>query len=153
MAIMLFFTFVISLVGAAGTMAQLSSHGLKMLWGFTSNAILLIYYAAPLSTILHVLATRCSATLHLGLAIMQLINGGAWVGYGLAVSDAFIWVPNAVGVVTGSSLLALIVIFPRKPAARHASPAPSDAETSSSQRQLVEADLGDSGHSLTSSPV
>ena len=69
---MLLFAFVIPMIGAVGTMAQLSDHGLKLLWGFTSNAILLVYYAAPLSTILSVLSTRCSASLHLGLAIMQV---------------------------------------------------------------------------------
>jgi solute carrier family 50 protein (sugar transporter) len=139
MAIMLFFTFAIALIGACGTLSGLSQPGLKSLWGFTSNAILLLYYAAPLSTILTVLRTRCSATLHPGLAVMQLINGGSWVGYGLAVSDPFIWVPNAVGTVTGTVLIALIVAFPRKPRVK-SSPAPSEA--GGSQRALAAGEGG-----------
>lgn len=67
---------------------------LKDMWGFTSNAILLIYYAAPLSTIFTVIKTRSSASLHLPLCIMNTINGVLWLIYGLALKDYFIWVPN-----------------------------------------------------------
>ena len=92
--------------------------------------------AAPLSTIVAVVRTRSAATLHLPLAVMQIVNGGLWLGYGLAVSDPFIWVPNAIGTITGTILCALIFVF-RTGSRRHKeSPAPSEAETTSSQRQL-----------------
>ena len=38
-------------------------------------AILIIFYAAPLSTCLEVLRTRCSASLNLPLSVMNVING------------------------------------------------------------------------------
>lgn len=134
LAIILFFTLIIPLIGAIGTMAQLSEHNLKLLWGFTANAILLIYYAAPLSTVVSVIRTRSAATLHLPLAVMQIINGCMWLGYGLAVSDPFIWVPNGIGAITGTVLCSLIFIFRKN--RRKESPAPSEADTTSSRRQL-----------------
>jgi solute carrier family 50 (sugar transporter) len=85
LAILLFFTFVLSLVAAIGVMTRMSS--LKQLWGFTANAILLVYYAAPLSTIFTVISTRSAATLNVPLAVMQLINGSTWCAYGLAKAD------------------------------------------------------------------
>lgn len=109
--IIMFFTLIVPLIGAIGTMTQLSQHGLKLLWGFTANAILLLYYAAPLSTVITVLRTHSAASLHLPLAIMQLVNGSLWFGYGLAVTDPFIWVPNGIGAITGTSLCCLIFIF------------------------------------------
>lgn len=63
---------------------------LQLMWGFTANAILLIYYAAPLSTIATVVRTRSSASLHLPLAVMNTINGALWLIYGLAISDLFV---------------------------------------------------------------
>jgi solute carrier family 50 protein (sugar transporter) len=66
----------------------------KRAWGFTANAILLVYYAAPLSTIITVVRTRNSASLHMPLSIMNTINGVLWLVYGLAVNDLFIAVPN-----------------------------------------------------------
>ena len=136
LAIIMFWVLVIPLIGAIGTMTSMSTDDLQLLWGFTANAILLIYYAAPLSTIVAVVRTRSAATLHLPLAVMQIVNGGLWLGYGLAVSDPFIWVPNAIGTITGTILCALIFVF-RTGSRRHKeSPAPSEAETTSSQRQL-----------------
>ena len=41
-------------------------------------AILIIFYAAPLSTVMGVLRTRSSATLNLPLSVMNIINGGLW---------------------------------------------------------------------------
>ena len=37
---------------------QVDMAGLQMMWGFTSNFILICYYAAPLSTLWSVIATR-----------------------------------------------------------------------------------------------
>ena len=65
-----------------------------------------------------------------------MINGSCWLGYGLAVSDPFIWVPNGIGAMTGTLQLVLIGILPRR-AHDKQSPAPSEADTTSSQRQLV----------------
>jgi solute carrier family 50 protein (sugar transporter) len=111
LAQVLFFALVIPLVGAVGVLTEMSSDRLKLMWGFTANGILLLYYAAPLSTVLSVIRTKSSKSLNLPLAIMQCVNGCLWLGYGIAVSDPFIYVPNAVGACTGAVLLLLLFSF------------------------------------------
>jgi solute carrier family 50 protein (sugar transporter) len=134
LAILLFFAFLIPVIGAIGVMLQLNQRGLQLLWGFTANAILLVYYTAPLSTIITVLRTKSAATLHFPLAIMQIINGGLWFGYGLAIADPFVWVPNAVGACTGVLLTTLILIFKEKK--EKTSPGTSEEDGASSTREL-----------------
>lgn len=46
------------------------------------TAILLIFYASPLSTIFEVVRTRNSASLQLPLSVMNAVNGGLWLVYG-----------------------------------------------------------------------
>ena len=102
---------VIPLIGAAGLLAELSQNQLKLMWGFTANGILLLYYAAPLSTVVSVVRTRSAKSINLPLACAQCVNGLLWLGYGLAVSDLFIWIPNAVGTCTGALLIFLLFIY------------------------------------------
>ena len=98
------------------------------------QAILLIYYATPLSTVFEVVRSRNSASLSLPLCAMNVANGGLWLVYGIAIRDLFIAVPNGIGALLGCLLLALICAFPRKSAKR----SPSSSEgTSSSQRDLI----------------
>jgi hypothetical protein len=51
-------------------------------------ALLALYYTAPLSTIAHVLRTRCSATLHWPLCLMNGVNGALWTAYGVVSCTA-----------------------------------------------------------------
>ena len=113
-AIVLFFALVLPLLAGIGVMARMSNDDLKLLWGFTANAILLMYYAAPLSTIITVIKTKNAASLNLPLSVMQCINGCLWLGYGLAVSDPFIYVPNGIGACTGGLLCFLLFVFRKK---------------------------------------
>lgn len=47
--------------------------------GFAANGILLIFYASPLSAMLKVLQTRSSAPIHLGMAVMTVLNGESFL--------------------------------------------------------------------------
>lgn len=136
-AILLFFSATLMVVGAVGALGDLQYDSLKRLWGFTSNAILIIFYAAPLSTCLEVLRTRCSASLNLPLSVMNVINGSLWVVYGAAIQDLFLAVPNGIGAVLGLVYCALLFAFPRKSNAKR-SPSASDTDAmSSSRRELM----------------
>jgi solute carrier family 50 protein (sugar transporter) len=44
--------------------------------------ILLIFYAAPLSSVAEVIRTGSSAALNEPLAFMAIANGGLWAAYG-----------------------------------------------------------------------
>lgn len=136
MLVMLFFAGVLALIGAIGVLVRLSVHSLQLLWGFTANAILLLYYGAPLSTVYTVISTQSAASLSWPLSVMQVINGTLWLGYGLAVNDPFIWVPNGIGACAGGLQVSLLIIFRKK---KRQSPPPSEAETGtlSSQHELT----------------
>jgi len=135
MLVMLFFAGLLALIGLIGVQVRLSVHNLQLLWGFTSNAILLLYYGAPLSTVYTVISTQSAASLSWPLSVMQVINGSLWLGYGLAVSDPFIWVPNGIGACAGGFQVFLLILFRKKH--RH-SPPPSETDTvTSSQRELT----------------
>lgn len=58
--------------------------------------ILLVFYSAPLSALAEVLRSRCSASLYLPFAAMNVVNGLLWTTYGLALGDSFIYGPNMV---------------------------------------------------------
>lgn len=83
--------------------------------GFITVFILLIFYGAPLSVLAEVLRTRNSVSLFWPLSVMAAVNGCLWMSYGLAVNDAFIWAPNAVGAFFGFVQLVLICTFPARP--------------------------------------
>lgn len=133
---MLFFAVVILSAGVVSVFAKLDKDTLQKLWGYTTVAMLVIYYAAPLSMALHVLRSRCSASLHPWLVALNCANGTLWTVYGAAVGDAFIYGPNATGVALSLFLGILLFIFPRQ----HVPPLD------------VVADIGDD-KALDSSPV
>jgi solute carrier family 50 protein (sugar transporter) len=58
LAITLFFFFVLPLIGAIGVLTEMPNDDAQLMWGFTANGILLMYYGAPLSTIVTVVKTK-----------------------------------------------------------------------------------------------
>jgi solute carrier family 50 (sugar transporter) len=86
-------------------------------WGWVTVAILLVFYASPLSTLARVLRSRNASSLQLPFATMNAINGALWAAYGLAVSDAFVWAPNVVGCLFGLVQVALCLVYPPTPGA------------------------------------
>eukprot|EP00195_Chlamydomonas_chlamydogama_P011063 CAMPEP_0202891162 /NCGR_PEP_ID=MMETSP1392-20130828/1301_1 /ASSEMBLY_ACC=CAM_ASM_000868 /TAXON_ID=225041 /ORGANISM="Chlamydomonas chlamydogama, Strain SAG 11-48b" /LENGTH=259 /DNA_ID=CAMNT_0049574843 /DNA_START=36 /DNA_END=815 /DNA_ORIENTATION=+ len=87
------------------------------LWGLAGNTISLIYYGAPLSSMAEVIRTRNSASILLPLTMVNLTNALLWTAYGLAVMDAYVWLPNGIGAALSLAQLALSMMFP----ARHGS--------------------------------
>ena len=73
-----------------------------------------VYYTAPLSTVYNVIRTRNASSLFWPLSTMNIINGTLWAAYGIAITDYFIWVPNAIGAVMAAVTLVLIWAFPGK---------------------------------------
>ena len=98
---------------SAGWVAVKCTMPAKDVFGYVANGLLLLYYAAPLSTLAKVVRQKSSASINAPLSFMSVVNGGLWTSYGLAVSDGYIWVPNFVGVVLSSVQLALCGVFKR----------------------------------------
>eukprot|EP00878_Enallax_costatus_P016032 GHUV01016808.1.p1 GENE.GHUV01016808.1~~GHUV01016808.1.p1 ORF type:complete len:222 (+),score=60.16 GHUV01016808.1:184-849(+) len=83
----------------------------QLMWGFTCNAVTIAYYGAPLSTIVQVIRSRNSNSIYLPMCICNLINTLLWIGYGFAVLDPFLYVPNGIGCVFAIVLCSLCVIY------------------------------------------
>jgi solute carrier family 50 protein (sugar transporter) len=83
--------------------------------GVCNNIMLCFFYGAPLSTIAQVIRTGSSDSLHALTVTMMVLNALFWLGYGIAVGDPFIFVPNGIGCALGGAQVLLLVIFPRKP--------------------------------------
>ena len=95
----------------SGWVAVKSSMPATDVFGYVANGLLLLYYAAPLSTLAKVVRERSSASINPALSSVSALNGGLWFSYGLAVRDTYIWAPNLVGVVLSAVQLALCAIF------------------------------------------
>ncbi|KAI8916108.1 sugar efflux transporter for intercellular exchange-domain-containing protein [Gorgonomyces haynaldii] len=100
----------------AGAMLAFISFGPNgpSLMGFLCTSIVLIFFAAPLSSIGTVLKTKDASSINGPLATATLINGLLWALYGFALSNAFIYLPNVCGVIFAVAQLVLLRIFTQK---------------------------------------
>ncbi|CAG9467777.1 unnamed protein product [Pedinophyceae sp. YPF-701] len=103
---------VIALLAWLSVKAGMNDDHRQLLWGFAANAILLVYYSAPLSTVAQVIKTRNAASLYWPLSLTNGLNGLMWTAYGVSLQDYFIWIPNGIGVVLSLFQLLLIAVFP-----------------------------------------
>ena len=84
----------------------------RSVMGLFCNAVLVLYYSSPLSTIKTVLVEKNAKTLYAPTCAANAVNGAAWATYGLALGDFYLVAPNAVGAALGVAQLMLIRIFP-----------------------------------------
>mmetsp|Transcript_1937 Transcript_1937/g.2357 ORF Transcript_1937/g.2357 Transcript_1937/m.2357 type:complete len:361 (+) Transcript_1937:247-1329(+) len=78
------------------------------------NFNLVFFYGAPLSTIYTVVREKDSSSIHILTMINCTLNGLFWTGYGIAVFDLFVAVPNGIGAFLGFIQMMLLTIFPRR---------------------------------------
>mmetsp|Transcript_15953 Transcript_15953/g.19476 ORF Transcript_15953/g.19476 Transcript_15953/m.19476 type:complete len:336 (-) Transcript_15953:1188-2195(-) len=81
--------------------------------GIVVNLNLVVFYGSPLSTIVRVLQTRSSSSIHGKTLAMGLLNSFFWLAYGLALNDMIIFTPNGCGFFLSILQLILCLIFPR----------------------------------------
>ena len=67
----------------------LSANVQEFIVGMGCNLNLVFFYGAPLSTIMTVLKTRSSASIHLPSMLTSTANGAFWCAYGIAVNNFF----------------------------------------------------------------
>jgi uncharacterized protein with PQ loop repeat len=92
----------------------LTAKARELVVGITVNINVIFFYGAPLSSILTVLRTKSTATIHIPTLITNTANGAFWCAYGVAVLDPFIAVPNGVGAALGGVQAMLFVLFGAK---------------------------------------
>jgi len=92
---------------------QLPTEKMKDVIGLSVNLNLIVFYGAPLSTILTVLRSRESNSIHRPTLAMTLCNTFFWLSYGFGIMDYAIAVPNSCGMLLGLIQLMLCLFFPR----------------------------------------
>lgn len=118
---------------------EFTSNTRELIVGIVVNLNLVFFYGAPLSSILTILKTRSSSSIHWPTMITNTANGAFWCAFGFAVWDLFIFVPNGLGAVLGIVQFCLCLVFPagRKPTLEVAESVPPEIQTSESD-EVVE---------------
>ena len=102
-------------VGSAVAHVQpLTNYQREQIIGYVVNLNLCFFYFAPLTTMVEVCRTRCSASIHRPTTLMTCLNSFFWLAYGLAVTDPFIYVPNGVGLGFGLVQALLLCLYSSK---------------------------------------
>lgn len=86
----------------------------ELIVGITVNINLLFFYGAPLSTIVTVLKTRDSVSIHRLTMLTNTANGAFWTAFGFGTMDYFILVPNGIGVLLGAIQMILCLVVPSR---------------------------------------
>lgn len=84
----------------AGVTGQ-SSDDAVTVFGYVSLLTTIGFYASPLATLRRVVQTQNAASIPIGMVVAGTICNSLWTLYGLAKSDMFLFVPNAVCVCLG----------------------------------------------------
>ena len=95
------------------SLMQLSIEDMKFVIGVCVNLNLIFFYAAPLSTILTVVRTKSSSSIHFWTMVMNTSNAFFWCVYSFGIQDYYILIPNGLGFVFGLIQTLLYISYPR----------------------------------------
>eukprot|EP01137_Pigoraptor_chileana_P011960 Opistho-2@63637 len=102
---------ILGTVVVLGMFVVKSAHTQLLMYGFTTNAILICFFTSPLSGMVQVVRMRDASSISLPIAIASLVNCVLWVAYGVCKTDPFIYVPNGIGLASSILQLFLKMIF------------------------------------------
>jgi len=97
---------------SVASLIPMSKDNMKFVVGVTVNLNLIFFYAAPLSTILTVVQTKSSSTIHCPTMVMNTVNSFFWCVYSLAIRDYYILIPNGLGFLFGLLQMVAYLIYP-----------------------------------------
>lgn len=109
-AIPVVLTTLYALLVVAGVTGQ-SNDDAVTVFGYVSLLTTVGFYASPLATLRRVVQTQNAASIPIGMVVAGTICNSLWALYGLAKSDMFLFVPNAVCVVLGVWQILLYVKY------------------------------------------
>mmetsp|Transcript_28085 Transcript_28085/g.59295 ORF Transcript_28085/g.59295 Transcript_28085/m.59295 type:complete len:302 (+) Transcript_28085:285-1190(+) len=95
------------------SLIPISKDEMKFVVGVAVNINLIFFYAAPLSTIVTVLRTKSSSTIHFATMVMNTCNAFFWCVYSFAIQDYYILIPNGLGFMFGLVQVMLYLCYPR----------------------------------------
>nr|CAD7444026.1 unnamed protein product [Timema bartmani] len=73
--------------------------------------VTIIFFAAPLTMLAHVIRVKSAETLPFSLILATFVVSAQWFLYGFLLNDFFIQVPNALGTALSAFQLSLFVIY------------------------------------------
>ncbi len=87
----------------------------KVVIGTSVMIFNILYYAAPLSTVVKIIKLRDSSSILGQMVVVNLLNAVMWFIYGVALGDFNISVPNGMGIALACIQLLILVAFRKKP--------------------------------------
>lgn len=79
---------------------------------YSGIACAISYYAAPCTTIVHIIRTRSASSLHPPMLLANAANASLWLIYGyFTLNDAFVYGPNLIGLLLTAFQLCLVCIY------------------------------------------
>lgn len=94
------------------SLIPINNADMKFVIGVAVNLNLIFFYAAPLSSIVTILQSKSSASIHFWTMIMMAANAFFWCVYSLAIKDYYILIPNGIGLVFGIIQIILWLLYP-----------------------------------------
>lgn len=83
--------------------------------GIIADLATLMYYAAPLSTMIEVVKTKNAVSFFLPVLLANLANAVLWFFYGLiGIEDVYVWLPNGIGAILALSQISMKFVYPSK---------------------------------------
>ena len=80
--------------------------------GSLGCAVVVAMMAGPLQAVKTVIAEKSTKSLPFPMAVMTCINASLWFSFGFAViQDPFVWGPNALGMASGVTQIALFAKY------------------------------------------
>lgn len=88
--------------------------GVTDLMGFVCCTMTIVFFAAPLTSVFHVIKMKSAEVMPYPLILATLITSILWYLYGIIIDDSFVQIPNFLGCVLASLQLSLYCIYPTK---------------------------------------
>lgn len=82
--------------------------------GLLCCTVTVLFFAAPLTLLFHVVRVKNSESMPFPLIAATLFVSLQWVIYGILVDDTFVVVPNFLGALLSAAQLSLFFIYPSR---------------------------------------
>lgn len=82
--------------------------------GILCFVVTVIFFAAPMTVLFHVIRTKNSESLPFPLISSTFVVSLQWLIYGILMNDSFIQLPNFLGCILSGTQLLLFIIYPSK---------------------------------------
>lgn len=84
----------------------------KFYVGFVASLMTILFFAAPLTMLAHVLRVKSVESLPFPMIAMTFVGSALWLMYGYLLGDQFIQIPNILGCLICGFELSLFLIYP-----------------------------------------